>query len=135
MRNQNFQIKTLQLLICLVSVVLIAPFLYISQYNVPGASDDFFHGFYLLEEGGYFSGVWEWYSSGYNSRYSNALFMQVPGRPFLSFGFGAVFPVISFSFLFVSIYSFVKAILPTKKNIEVVVFSLVIFTFFFRVYS
>ncbi|MFW5804973.1 MAG: DUF6056 family protein [Bacteroidales bacterium] len=98
----NNKILLFDIILVLLSLFAIIPFIYLARYNVPGASDDLFHGFYFIDKS-YFEGITSWYKSGYNGRYANAIFMQIPGRPFLNFGFGKVFPVITFLLFFLSL--------------------------------
>lgn len=73
--------KILASIIFLLSLIVIGPFLYLAQYNVPGASDDLFHGFNMTDRS-YFNSIYHWYKDGYNGRFANAFFMLIPGRPF-----------------------------------------------------
>lgn len=78
------------LILCFIGLL---PFILLSQYNVPGASDDLFHAFFM-DTRNYFSGVWHWYVDGYNGRFANAFFMQIPGRIFMYPLFGKIFPLV-----------------------------------------
>ena len=85
------------------------PFILLSQYNVPGASDDLFHAFFMNTKN-YFSGIWHWYVDGYNGRFANAFFMQIPGRIFMFPLFGKIFPLVILIGLFFAIRFLINSI-------------------------
>lgn len=97
-----------QIIIIVISLFVIFPFVYITQYNIPGASDDILHG-WLKADMSYFEGIWSWYSTGYNGRFANAFFMQIPGRIFLEPWFGKSFPLVLFACLYFSFFYLLKA--------------------------
>lgn len=90
------------------------PFILLSQYNVPGASDDLFHAFFMNNRN-YFSGIWHWYVDGYNGRFANAFFMQIPGRIFMYPLFGKIFPLVIFTGLYFSLRFLINSIFTEKS--------------------
>lgn len=124
--NENIIIKILLLLLILCVLI---PSLYISIYNTPGASDDVFHGFFQLEKS-YFSGIYYWYKDGYNGRFSNSFFMQLPGRPFMNLGFAKVFPIVSFILLFVAIFYWIKGFSKELSFQKLALFSGMLLVYF-----
>jgi len=110
------------------SLLIILPFIYIAQYNVPGASDDLFHGFNKIDKS-YIDGIYYWYKNGYNGRFANAIFMLIPGRPFLELWFGKFFPMFIFFSFFSSILYFIKSIFNKIKKYELFIYSLIFMLF------
>lgn len=104
----------ISMLLCCIGLL---PFILLSQYNVPGASDDLFHAFFMNTRN-YFSGVWHWYIDGYNGRYANAFFMQIPGRIFMYPLFGKIFPLFILTGLYCSLRFLVSSCLTTKSYIQ-----------------
>ncbi|MDR2009185.1 MAG: DUF6056 family protein [Bacteroidales bacterium] len=119
---------TLTVLIILCSLSIIFPFIYLSFLNVPGAEDDLFHGFFY-EDKSFFDGIFYWYQSGYNGRYANAVFMQLPGRPFMEIWFARTFPIVMICGIFCGILYLFDAVnrKDWKNNI---IYSLLILAFF-----
>lgn len=129
LKKQYSEGNILFYLIILLCLFAIFPFIYLIQYNIPGASDDMAHGFLFIDKS-YFDGIYTWYTKGYNGRFANAFFMQLPGRPFLNTGFGKVFPFFTFTCFFASIFYLLNSIngkINWKNNLF---FSLLIFTYF-----
>ncbi len=93
------------IVIFLFSIVLLGliPFLLISYYNVPGASDDIMHAVFQLDKN-YLKGVYDWYADGYNGRYANAVIMQMPGRVFMYKSFAKIFPVVEIIAIYMALY-------------------------------
>lgn len=118
-----------EIIIILICVFLCIPAIQIIQYNIPGASDDFFHGFFLKDKP-YFEAVKYWYQSGYNGRYTNALIMQLPGRPYLEPSFGKTFPIISFLLFYISQTYFIRTITKHLTWSKTILFSSLLFVFF-----
>ena len=92
------------ILIVVVSLFVIFPFVFLTQYNVPGASDDLLH-------------VW-----------FNAFFMQLSGRFFLESWFGKTFPILLFVGLFFAIFSLFQS--HQKQTSKNMLYSLVLLAFF-----
>jgi hypothetical protein len=111
--------------ICLYAIF---PFVYLIQYNLPGASDDVLHSFYLKDKS-YFNGIMTWYKTGYNGRFANAVLMQLPERPFMNIWFARSFPLLLILSLTISIYYFITSF-KTKDTKNNLLFSLLTMTFF-----
>lgn len=120
--------KTILIATAILGVIILLPFIVISFYNVPGASDDMHHSFFYSQRS-YLSGIWDWYFDGYNGRFANSLFMLFPGRPFMNVYFYKIFPIAIIVFLLASSYYFFNAL--NKNKVENLVFSLVLVGFFF----
>ncbi|MFP4664226.1 MAG: DUF6056 family protein [Bacteroidales bacterium] len=116
-------------IIILFCIIAIIPAFQLAQYNIYGASDDFFHGFFLRDKP-YWEAVKYWYNSGYNGRFANSLIMQIPGRPFLTPGFSRLFPIISFILLFLSQTIFLRSVSKSFSWSRTLMFSTLLFTFF-----
>ncbi|MDR2963302.1 MAG: DUF6056 family protein [Bacteroidales bacterium] len=120
--------KLLLSAIVITSIIILLPFVIISLYNIPGASDDMHHSFFNSNVN-YLHGIWNWYSSGYNGRFANALFMLFPGRPFMNIYFAKIFPISIIVFLIASAYYFFNAL--SSNKIENLIFSTILVTFFY----
>ncbi len=105
MKNIYNKLSDNIIVIFLLSLVLfvIVPLVIISYYNVPGASDDVFHAVFQVKKN-YFEGVYKWYLKGYNGRYANAFFMQIPGRIFMYKSFAKIFPVVVMISMYIATY-------------------------------
>lgn len=126
--NENIY-SIIVVLLCLFAIF---PFVFLAQYNVPGASDDLLHGWFKADMK-YFEGIWSWYSGGCNGRFANAFIMQVPGRFFLNVGFGKVFPLFLMSILFYSIF-YLFQVYNKKSNIKKSLFySLILISFYLAI--
>jgi len=112
----------------ILGIIILFPFIIISFYNLPGASDDMHHSFFYTHHN-YIAGIWHWYFDGYNGRFANPLFMLFPGRPFMNIYFSKIFPVAIVTFLLASAHYFFNAF--NKNKVENFVFSLVLISFFY----
>jgi len=120
------------IIIIILCLFVIFPFVFLAQYNIPGASDDLFHGWFKIDKS-YFEGIWSWYSDGYNGRFANAFFMLLPDRFFLKPGFGKVFPLFLMSMLFVSIFYLIKAYNRKSNTRKNLFFTTVLFSFYLAI--
>ncbi|MDD2634990.1 MAG: DUF6056 family protein [Bacteroidales bacterium] len=111
---------------------VIFPFVFLTQYNVPGASDDLLHGWFKADKS-YFDGIWSWYSGGYNGRFANAFFMQIPGRFFLNVWFGKVFPLFLVSTLLLSIFFLFQAYSKKSSVRNNLFFSTILISFYLAI--
>lgn len=102
------------LIICLL-LFSIFPFIYLIQYNLPGASDDMLNS-HVFKEFSYFDAISEWYKTGYNGRYANSALLLLPGRPYMNVWFARTIPHLSFLCLLLSAYFLVRSIF---KNINI----------------
>ncbi len=124
--NKQYSIL-FQVLILVVSWTSILPVLVYAKYNVPGPSDDFFHGFYMLDKS-YWEGVFYWYKTGYNGRFANAIFMQLPGRPFLNPKFGRIYPIVNFILFFIAQSYLIRVLTKRQSLLSSLAISSVFFT-------
>jgi len=113
-------------IICLFSLY---PFIFLACLNLPEASDDFFHAVFHTKNS-YWEGIKEWYTGGYNGRYANAIFMLLPGRPFMNVGFSRTFPIVIIVFLYIGLLLLFDS-LNRKKWKHNIIYSLIVITFFY----
>jgi hypothetical protein len=116
-------------LLIIALIFAIIPFIFLIRYNLPGASDDMLNASYLNQMP-YFESVLEWYNSGFNGRYANAVIMQLPGKPFMNTWFAQTIPYFIFSLLFVSLLFLVRSFKKQISFKKSILISLLTFTFF-----